>query len=113
MWSAAAVVCYEIRDVHRDDIDDVVRIHNQVVGIADREYTIFSSPRVATYLRALVAWPMFPAQHRLVGVWDRHNLVAYAHCFTAKRPGCQWRRNDLADRCAIGDQSIDRQRSIP
>lgn len=87
------MVSLEIRDVHGDEIDDVVRIHNQVVSASDREYTIYSSPRVAMYLRAIVAWPILSPQHRIIGAWNGQELVAYAHY---RDLGCSYHLNHIA-----------------
>ena len=68
-----------MRPVRPSDVSKVVNLHRSVYSAEYLRQTIFYSPYVARYLKALISYPDLQHDHQLVGVWKGRKLIAYAH----------------------------------
>lgn len=89
----------ELRRLGPADAEAVAALHRAAVPEAERDLTVFGSPKLGAYVAALAALPEYRGEHLLTGAFRGGELVGYTHArllpgrwhlnYVAVRPSCQ------------------------
>lgn len=88
-------------DVHR-----IVMLHRTVFPESQLSTTIYSSPRVARYIGAVLSTPGAGTEHVFDTAWHNQRLVGYTH---ARGSGSTWHLNYIAVRRTYRAHGVGRE----